>query len=348
MSFSFCLNKPDLLTLCGMSLLYQTIELKQDGRLMREDERLVNAVLKMLCNGAAPGSMAFTKVARLLINVDSNTMPPTTNGEMPTQTAPTRNGVASSPDSRARKQSWSRNSRLTAVATASESDLLQQQEKLRRMTMPSSTAQRPEFYRTTPSRQSFESLPSDDVGELQKRRQATQAQSNMDYIALSSDGTPGRSQSSSPIQTRQQPQLLAATDHNSGLPTKISAVTEWEALLGSMDGGINNVYDAIYGGPPLVENIPPASTTTDWSPDSWDLANFNLGNGAGANGDFGNGGPGAPQSVLSLSDESLSSGEEVAPSELGLSVTSAEYNQMLAACGANDGYRMENFESFNM
>jgi hypothetical protein len=114
-----------------------------------------------------------------------------------------------------------------------------------------------------------------------------------------------------------------------------------------MDGGINNVYDAIYGGPPLVEAIPPASTGADWSPDSWDLANFNLDNGAGAGGDFGTAGPGAPQSVLSLSDESLSSGEEIAPSELGLSVNSAEYNQMLASVG-NEGYRMDNFESFSL
>jgi hypothetical protein len=349
MSFSFCLNKADLLTLCGMSLLYQTIELKQDGRLMREDERLVNAVLKMLCSGAAPGSLAFTKVARLLINVEDASLA-VANAEA----AAAKRDLGSSLNSKPRQKSWSRTGRLAAVATASESDLLQQQEKLRRMTMPSSVSQRPEIYRTAPSRQSFESLPSDDIAELQRQRQ----QGHGHYVPIGSDGGPGRSQSSSPSQARQQVPLAPAAATTHQLPTKVSAVTEWEALLGSMDGGINNVYDAIYGGPPLVETSAvenlPASNPADWSPDSWDLATFNLGNGTGA-GDFGPGAPNAPQSVLSLSDESLSSGEEIAPSELGLSVGSAEYNQMIAAgCGndmtgcENDRYQMENFENFHL
>lgn len=343
MAFSFCLNKPDLLTLCGMALLYQTVELKQDGKLMREDERLVNAVLKMLCGGRAPGSRAFTKVARLLINVE---LEETSSTPVNAEAAPSPSILKG--DGKARKKSWSKGSRLVAMASASESDLLQQQEKLRRMTMPSITAQRPEFYRAPHSRQSFDSLP-DDVAEIQRRRQEAQ-QVQLDFLNLSSNGIPGRSQSSSPSQSRHlKPQTPHTSDNptNSGLPTKLSAVTEWEALLGSMDGGINNVYDAIYGGPPLVEAIPPASIGADWSPDSWDLANFNLGNGGGAGADFGTGGPDAPQSVLSLSDESLSSGEEIAPSELGLSVNSAEYNQMLASVG-NEGYRMDNFESFSL
>lgn len=345
MSFSFCLNKADLLTLCGMSLLYQTIELKQDGRLMREDERLVNAVLKMLCSGAAPGSLAFTKVARLLINVEDSTV------AVAPVTAP-RSEPDTSTTSKSRQKSWSRHNRLTAVGTASESDLLQQQEKLRRMTMPSSASHRPDMYRTAPSRQSFESLPSDDMAELQRQRQSGHGQ----YATINSDSIPGRSQSSSPAQARQQATLAPAGATIHQLPTKISAVTEWEALLGSMDGGINNVYDAIYGGPPLVEttaveHIPP-SNPADWSPDSWDLATFNLGNGAHS-GDFVTAAPNAPQSVLSLSDESLSSGEEIGPSELGLSVGGAEYDQMIAAsCGNEmagfdkDRYQMENFESF--
>lgn len=345
MSFSFCLNKADLLTLCGMSLLYQTIELKQDGRLIREDERLVNAVLKMLCSGAAPGSLAFTKVARLLINVEDASA-----AIAKAEAAAPKSNEEPSPSSKSRKKSWSRAHRLAAVATASESDLLQQQEKLRRMTMPSSAAHRPEFYRTAPARQSFESLPSDDITDLQRQRQAIQGQ----MAPIGGNGIAGRSQSSSPTRARQQASLPTASNPGQQMPTKVEAVSEWEALLGSMDGGINNVYDAIYGGPPLVEaaaveHIPPPSNA-DWSPDSWDLATFHLGHGTGA-GDFG--APNAPQSVLSLSDESLSSGEEIAPSELGLSVGSAEYNQMIAAgCGAemtgykSDRYQMENFEDF--
>jgi hypothetical protein len=128
----------------------------------------------------------------------------------------------------------------------------------------------------------------------------------------------------------QQAQIYAASQ----LPQKLAGVSaaEWEAILGSMDGGQLNMYDAIYGGPamPLAET--PVSTTSnygEWSPDSWDLTSFNIG-------DFGSN-PGAPRSVLSLSDDSLSSGEEVAPSELGLSVGSAEYRNTIIQATCTNG-----------
>ena len=48
MSFSFCLNKFDLLAVCGTTLLYQLADLKPDSKMMRDSERLVNAVISIL------------------------------------------------------------------------------------------------------------------------------------------------------------------------------------------------------------------------------------------------------------------------------------------------------------
>lgn len=151
------------------------------------------------------------------------------------------------------------------------------------------------------------------------------ARSHLDYLSL--NNTPNQSQPTSPGQGRMQPPTSLPRHQNQRLnaqmDAKVAAIsgTEWEALLGSMDGGVNNVYDAIYGGNSSLINEAsmPTPNPNDWSPDSWDLSSFNL----GEFGDFGN--P-APQSVLSISDESLSSGEEIAPSELGLSVGSADYH----------------------
>lgn len=111
---------------------------------------------------------------------------------------------------------------------------------------------------------------------------------------------------------------------------------DWEVLLGTMDGGINNVYDAIYGGSSLV-NEPMAGNTncSEWSPDSWDLSSFSIGEFRAVTE--------GPQSVLSISDESLSSGEEVAPSELGLSVGSADYQKHL---GGAEAYVLDGIEGF--
>lgn len=120
--------------------------------------------------------------------------------------------------------------------------------------------------------------------------------------------------------------------HLSGAGLKAATpvnAADWEVLLGSLDGGLNNVYDAIYGGRgfPAADAVPPqhsvaatATTATDWSPDAWDLSTFSI------QGDF----AAPPQS---LSGDSLSSSEGIAPSELGLS--SGDAGGPVDVCGGN-------------
>lgn len=71
MSFSFCLNKEDLLAVCGTTLLYQVADLKQDSKLTRDVERLVNAVTAGLSRAKAPGSGDLARVARLLVSANA-------------------------------------------------------------------------------------------------------------------------------------------------------------------------------------------------------------------------------------------------------------------------------------
>jgi hypothetical protein len=105
-----------------------------------------------------------------------------------------------------------------------------------------------------------------------------------------------------------------------------------------MDGGQLNVYDAIYGGPSIgIAETPPSDTApsyTSWSPESWDLANFNLGELSTS---------AAPQSIVSLSDESLSSGEDLRTDDLSLPGGSLDYQHPLLAhgCGNNDNFVLE-------
>lgn len=147
----------------------------------------------------------------------------------------------------------------------------------------------------------------------------------------------------------------------SKLPAAVSSTTEWEMMLGSLDGGMNNVYDAIYGGGfgneaatagAAAPTPAQGSNGNDWSPDTWDLSTFNIA-------DFNAGppsNPAAPQSVLSLSDESLSSGEDVAPSELGLTMGNMDFQpgggNMIPAttsCGGNDGgFILDGLKGFPM
>ncbi|POR32622.1 Transcriptional activator protein acu-15 [Tolypocladium paradoxum] len=357
MSFSFCLNKFDLLAVCGTTLLYHVVDLKQDSKLTRDVERLVNAVIKTLSEAKAPGYVDLARVARLLISVDDNdgSSPAMASrkGSMP---APTQRP---SPASRAPQKKPGYAIGRLHHSTASEGELLRQQEKMRRMTMPHAAAQDADLYRSR-SRQSFDSLVPDGTplshqyyrmsmslaSSASQRASASRPTPNLDYLSLSN--TPSQTQPSSPagltrmltlgsLPSRSHRQL--ADGDGVGKTSDVSP-SEWEALLGSMDGGLNNVYDAIYGGASLINEAPMAANTacSEWSPDAWDLSSFSIG-------DFGSN-PGAPQSVLSMSDESLSSGEEVAPSELGLSVGSVEYHKQLGSCGSGDGFGPEALGGF--
>lgn len=359
MIFSFCLNKCDLLIVCGMTLLYQVVDLKQESKMMREHERLVNAVVKITERAKAPGSWDLKRIAGRLVTIDESAAAAPVSPQEANMQGPSQR---SSPSMGAPRKAASTNGKCLA-ASASDSDLHDSHDRMRRMTMPTGQGQRPEFFRS-PSRQSFENLPVESSyngdqymqapRKLSARQQPTssnlspsRSQPNLDYLSLgntpsqSRQTSPPRSQmqppppSMMPQQQRQQPGQPRRGPRQVKVPDSVSG-PEWEVLLGQMDGGLNNVYDAIYGGgQPFLGEADVSALQNEWSPDTWDLSNFNIG-------DLGPG-PAAPQSVLSLSDESLSSGEDVAPSELGLSMGSVNYaNSNGSGNGDNNGNNNSN------
>lgn len=354
MSFSFCLNKPDTLLLCGMVLLFQTMDLKQDSKVLRDNEKLANAVIKAVDKAKAPGSYDFKRVAGMLITVDE---PPPQSLPTPPRQSPdtclTAPPARSSPTT-AHKVHPALGRHLSA--SISETDLLLQQEKLRRMTMhhpPTNRIELPPRPRgsfdsqspTLPLAQRDHRLSLSQVHAAQAAMLARLATSpgtapkqNMDYTSLNS-----HSQPSSPVQARgpphpsitqsQQAHLYAQLQKGSSVST-----AEWEALLGSIEGGQLNVYDAIYGGPGLALAETPVSsaatvTNTAWSPDSWDLTGFNLG-------DFGSG-SGSSHSVVSISEDGLSSSDEL------VSVGSAMdfRNPLIPVTAGADGFVLDGLDT---
>lgn len=352
MSFSFCLNKNEMLTLCGLSLLYHGFDLKQEGKLMQDGNRLVAVVIKFLTNAKAPGAADFKRLAASIITLDAqvkpnngrtaeNSMPAPPNSKPAMATLPNTKSNASPP---AHQKNLHSQIRRHTSATISENDLLAQQEKLRRVTLPHTTNHRGESHPY--SRASTDSVRSEmAVVNLEYRGSAPQMRTmmksragknpklpNLDYLSL--NNTPASSQPHSPGQTR--PGLLAQTSRGSVIPTVYSGPqttaepSEWEVLLGSFDD--RNLYDAIYGGGPgsaQVSTGTGSSTYTSWSPESWDYTSAPMG-------DFLN--PATSQSVLSLSDESLSSGgEEHSTTELGLSNPQFDYKDTFLSGSAVSG-----------
>jgi len=348
MSFSFCVNKNEMLTLCGLSLLYQGLDLKQTGKLMQDSTRLVSVVVKLLEKADAPGAADFKKLSTSLFKIDTQAKSPAVRSPN-VMNAPTSS--KSSPA--ASKQQMRPHIYRHGSASMSENDLLTQQEKLRRATVPN-ISMRQEY--NPHGRSSLDSARSESPMSKREYRHSAphvpttlkprllknEKPPNLDYLSLSN--TPVASQPQSPVQSRSQP-----PSHNAHTPifpnngystTKSSGVSasEWEALLGSLDGGQTNLYDAIYGGPALSLTENPPSNYGDWSPDSqWDMTSLTMN-------DFGSA-PGAARSVLSFSEESLSSGEDLSTSELGLGGRHDYGHGMMGSGTAGDGYLLEGLDA---
>lgn len=355
MSFSFCLNKNEMLTLCGLSLLYQGLDLKQAGKLMQESQRLVSVVIKYLQKANAPGLSDFKRLAASTINLDAKSKVVKSRTSDNNMLAPASAKSTPSP-SDSRKQLKPQLYRHGS-ATMSESDLLSQQDKLRRYTMPNLVLQRQDSLNH--DRTSLDSVRSEShmlkretCGSapklptmLKARLNGSAKPPNLDYLSLSN--TPDPSQPQSPAHSRNQ---QAQNSHTSSFPTSAYAVpkaatatpTEWEALLGSFDD--RHLYDAIYGGGP---GPTPALSLTDtsssqyggWSPEMFDMTSLNMG-------DF-TSGIGPPQSVLSFSEDSLSSGEEMSASEQGLpGLGQVDYRHtLLSGNTPNDQYLLDGLDA---
>ncbi|CAK7565152.1 MAG: DNA-binding transcription factor cat8 [Sporothrix epigloea] len=355
MSFSMCMNKPDLLILCGMAVLYQSMDLKQDSKMMKDTERLINEVIKIADCAKAPGCYDFKRIAATLVSVDDAPISATRTIPKLSMTAPTRrpspSSYAQSQDRQKQHPQFSLGNHCSA--SISETDLLVQQEKLRRMTMPvigaavSGSPSLDSAYLVR-GRSSFDSpreqiqLPKQHrlsmsqaqslsrVSQSQQKQQQQQwltRKKNLDYLSM---------YQSPPLSSPALPRHSTPQYFQNQKPTSPSSVTSasWEALLSSIEGGNMNVYDAIYGGSNIgvsaaPETTPSSVTATSqsgdsWSPEPWDLVGFKLADLADLAGIRGHGGPGSDppsaQSVLSFSDESMSSvaGDELDLSNLGL------------------------------
>jgi hypothetical protein len=359
MSFSFCLNKADLVLICGMTLLYQGIDLKQDSKMLKDNERLVNAVIKIMESMKSPITYEFKRIAGMLVSLDEPiTSLPTPPRQSPdtSMAAPPAQRTSPTPRSK-KKSSHGHQSQQYPLgrhsgASMSENDLLSQQEKLRRMTMPNITPVtdmgRPNLHRSA-SRTSFDSARPNPASIMQRRdhrlstsqaamvaRVSSGQKTNLDFLALGNPSS--HTGSSSPAQSRHHvPTSGPSTQHqyaSAQAPPKSAAggvsPSEWEALLGQIDGGQINLYDAIYGGPQVSLDTPVTSAVEgSWSPDSLDLSTFNLG-------DFG-----ATQHGGSLSEESLSSasgGDDL--SSLDFRDFQGNHGTMMAG-GGDEGFMME-------
>ncbi|KAH7132164.1 transcriptional activator protein-like protein acu-15 [Dendryphion nanum] len=305
LSFSFCLNRNEVLTQAGFGLLFQTINLDQDGKLIKDCKRLVCSVIEMLERGSAAGANEFRRIGCSMISVPRFEQTPT-----PAFSHHHSEGTMNAPMDtfRATQKSLKAIAARFSPAASRANTHRVDAEVPRRATLPaispsmgihgnpsstsiSSIRSEPPAARSEPTLSPLSHRSS--LAIYTKRRPSTNAHAhplrqnpNIDYLSFNPDP------------------LANYPFHTNALGKPEVSPSDWERLLSSLDNGQTNIYDTIYGGPTAdaLIDCPPLSAGTEtnvtWSPESvWNWGPYQGGEQAPP-----------PQSVLSFSDESLTSG----------------------------------------
>ena len=294
MSFSFCVNKNELLLLAGFGLLFQGLDLDRKGKLIQDSQRLMCSVIEILERNRAPGAAEFKKVACAMISVEGG---PKSNREPETLTARRKSdGVMPAPKvslKGAKKQIQAVASRISGGFPR---QIKQEDFSGRRATAPALSASHVGIYSRSNSRHSISSAASEPslhythTKGLSTHRSPRQSASyetpNLDYLSFNNDQTPSPDFSST----------------ISAVPFK-----DIDAAFG-ITPQTQLPYDGMFPSPDMLSayiSPSPSSAAYDWASDVWavpsDIATQ----------------PPSARSVLSFSEEELTSGEELSSCDMG-------------------------------
>ncbi|KAK8188858.1 fungal-specific transcription factor domain-containing protein [Phyllosticta capitalensis] len=325
LSFSLCLNKNDLLVSSGFGLLYQALELDQESKLFKENLRLTTVIADMLGRSYTPTAPAFGSVVKSMTGVQ-------TEPREPAQLSPVDSihEASSSPDPLS-----ATHRHLKAIASRFSPSRFSHghDNSDRRATVPNINVNGIGQH-TNPSVHSLNSIHS-VVSEPAHAHQARSEPTMSPLTHRASFGTatpnPRLRRTSTNVTTPAAAHCSStnldflsfsaepsanAYSTSSHLKTDVQS-DEWERLLGGLDNGSTNIYDSIYGGAPIdaLSDLPPSLPNASasiadaglvWSPGMWHV---------GLPDHEAQAPP--PQSVLSFSDESLTSGSDAFDVDFG-------------------------------
>lgn len=315
LSFAFCLNKNELLVGSGFGLLFQNLDLEGGSTMMKENQRLTFIIANMLDKQPSRASVEFRRISTALAMQHVSKVQREVK-KIVTPPVLSRHNSDGNLSGQETMSSTQKHIRAIMSRFSSSSSMKQIRPDERRATVPvishgigsesrtslSSIRSEPGHARSEPARSP--GIQNTNLSKQGKQRPASviNASTNLDYLPLGS------------MITSAYPFAAAMNT-----PGKASATTaDWERLLGSLDNGQTNIYDGIYGGPAVEAltdgGLPPPDTNLVWSPAEWQ---FHAAGGMGP--------PTVPQSVLSFSDESLTSTGEELPD--------------LTQCVSNDSYK---------
>ncbi|KAL8669196.1 MAG: hypothetical protein Q9168_006208 [Polycauliona sp. 1 TL-2023] len=297
MSFSFCLNKNELLLLSGFGLLYQGLDLNRKGKLMQDSQRLVCSVIATLEGNGAAGSEAFKSVACAMISVDQSpqAVPATKKVLSPRRKSDGNMRAPATKGKLGRKQQLQA---MTCRFSAGSISTVKKEPKSgeRRATAPTGSSGNSQVARSNvqvgmssvlsnPTRPAGYEQSVTPNGAVPNRGLSIP---NLDYLSFSNDADPTPSYPN--IGMTHAPKT-AMTDEFAGLLNGAPLQEPFDSLFSSSD----------LLGPYMTP--PPSTGNFDWGTDAWTMpADMN--------------GPVASQSGPSSGEEETTSGEEQSLSDV--------------------------------
>ncbi|KAJ9614270.1 DNA-binding transcription factor cat8 [Cladophialophora chaetospira] len=295
MNYTFPLNKTDVLLNSGLAILWQSLDLEDDSKLVKDNQKSLTMAVGMLHSEHAAAAVEFQKVAACFVTVEprpSLSRSSTEQTTAPTRKTPPTTTAATDPKAKStRKQ-------LQAIASrwSTFSNKGKPEEVPRRATVPQTgpTSVPPQSNRagSTVSLSSTRSAPvvmpmsTPSPSKVNAPNPVGTPTINLDYFPIGDDF--GESQTRTSSSTMLPPRKQAATPNladNSGL----------HYLLDGFDPNNAALYqDMAINGHTLYQ-VP----SNEWSPDAWPLGAMDLPTKAPV-----------PQSLLSFSEESLTSGDD--------------------------------------
>ena len=282
LSFAFCLNRDEVLVLSGFGLLFQCINLDQNSKILKDNQKMVWAVNDILEKSGAPCAHEFKRVAFSFLPSppspkQKNDDTPKASKQPPSLPRHNSDGVVdAAPNMSPTSASYSARKQLKAIASRFTAN---------------AHSKKPSFGTSDNRRATVHSIslhpngvPSQSVPSLQpptpyqpgsmSRSEPARSPVNMfsrpPSTSTHSSGAIPQQQQQHHIKPKPRlSQTLTNLDYlsfgteadmHTSRPSTQPVKTEpgppeWEKFIGNLDNGQTNIYDAYYGGPPIDASL---------------------------------------------------------------------------------------------
>lgn len=303
---SISINRKELVFLSGLGLLWQTLGLKRDSKLVKESQKLLANVVEQLEQESPASASEFTSLASTLVFLDTNQQ----GVAHPKKQSQDMEAPTQKPSRSPKKQLQSLKSRFTSSGHREESS---KHAASRRNTISGAT---PPILPQSLRSPSWTSLPPPQHENIS----APQFPSSHGRASLDLGSDPRLA--SSTLGYDYQRTMSASTPSDATNGNGAITMADWEYVLSDMDRGYSNIFTGIYGGKECGEDAGPfASITAEYAqkqndgslsipPPTTELHDLSPQAWSASSGDFAQCQERAAQSVLSYSGESMGSSED--------------------------------------